>query len=597
MLNLMKLLPRRIKWFFVLGAILVFLGVLISLTIPNFISQFIKLLFSNNPIVDRVEVLRNWYIFQNTDKIEVQNKLIIIIAIQTILLSIFTFTSTYVFVYAAEQSSLFYRKELFKKLNSLSLKNISDLKPESIMTRISNDVAIFWDFLVGGLRMMVKGFIMIVGGVGIAFSVNWKMALIILPVIPLMVLIMFIIAKFTSPLIKKTQHQVENVTKEIDENIKGIRTVKTYNLEQERLNKFKNSNNIWFKLNTKVATIISSLHPIFFTLNNFIVIGIYMFVRNQYINNVATDNTVVQMNIFIEYLWIIAFGILLITMFLRFAFRAKISAVRIREVLIAKEDKLIIENGIRIDKNKEQNLDISIKNLNFKYYKNNPNYSLSNINLDIPYKSSLGIIGLFASGKSTLVTLLLNNYLYDEGSIKIGQHEVNQINTNDLLNTVGIVYQDSMLFSGTIRSNMLWAKPNASDEEINNALKNACAYDFVYKFNDNLDHEITQGATNLSGGQKQRISIARSLLRKPKILILDDSTSALDNITTRKVIENITKNYECSTILISQKIGALKNCDNIIVMESGKIIAQGKHEELINHSPFYAQIHKSQLEI
>ncbi|MCS4536845.1 ABC transporter ATP-binding protein/permease [Mycoplasma sp. CSL7475-4] len=597
MIKLMKMLPKRIKWIFTLGALLVFLGVLVSLTIPNFISQFIKLLFSDAPIVDHIEVLKNWHIFNNMPKVDVQNKLIIIIALQTTLLSLFTFASTFVFVFAAERSSLFYRKQLFKKLNALSLKNISDLKPESIMTRISNDVAIFWNFLVGGLRMMVKGFIMIVGGATIAFSVDWKMALIILPVIPIMMGVMVAIGKFASPLIKKTQWQVEKVTKEIDENIKGIRTIKTYNLENERLEKFRNSNNTWFKLNSKAATIITSLHPIFFTVNNFIVIGIYMFVRGEYISKTATDNTVVQMNIFIEYLWMIAFGILLITMFLRFAFRAKISAVRIREVLIAKEDKLVVENGIRINNNEDQNLDITIENLNFKYYKDNPNYSLSDINLHIPYKSSLGIIGLFASGKSTLVSLLLNNYVYDEGSIKIGDHEVNQINTKDLLNTVGIVYQDAMLFSGTIRSNMQWAKPDATDEEINTALKNACAYDFVYKFGDNLDHKITQGATNISGGQKQRLSIARSLLRKPKILILDDSTSALDNITTKQVIENITKNYKCTTILISQKIGALKNCENIIVMDSGKIIAKGKHEQLVESSPFYAQIHKSQLEL
>ncbi|MBU4690030.1 ABC transporter ATP-binding protein [Mycoplasma zalophidermidis] len=599
MIKMLKMLPKKIKFTFISGAIIAFVAVIVSLLLPNFISQFIRLIFDDKEL-QTIELLSGKItLFKDKPRNEVRDWLIIMIAIQTAITALLTFAFTAIFVYAAEQCSYFYRMKLYDKINSLSLKNISDLKPESIMTKISNDVAVFWDFLVVGFSTMIRGFMMIVGGIIMAFMVNTTMALVITPVIPGLLILITIIGKITSPLIKKTQKNLEYVTKNIDENIKGSRTIKTYNLENKRSKQFSGSNETWYKLSVKFNSIISILHPVFYTLINFVVIGIFMVIRHQTLEHVATATDLVNMNIFIEYLWTIGFGIILLTVFIIFGFKARVSAGRLMEIFNAKADKLYVENGIRISdiSNKNNlNYDLNIKNLNFKYYQDNPNYALTDINLNVPFKSSLGIIGLFASGKSTLVSLLLNNYVYNEGSITIGGHEVNQINTKQLLDTVGIVYQDPMLYSGTIKSNMLWAKPDATDEEINLALKNACAYDFVYKFDDNLNHPVTQGATNLSGGQKQRISIARTLLRKPKILILDDSTSALDNITTKTVINNIIKNYDCSTILISQKIGALKNCDKIAVMDSGHIIDQGSHEHLVKNCPFYKQIHQNQLE-
>lgn len=186
------------------------------------------------------------------------------------------------------------------------------------MTRISNDVATFWDFLVSGLRMIVKGTMLIVGGVILSLLVNWKMALVILPTIPILIIVMLVIAKFASPLIKKSKLQLEDVTKEIEENVNGARTIKTYNLETQRTQKFSQTNSFWYKLNTKFATVVTLLFPIFFTTVHFVVIGIYMFTRHQIISQVATDNTVVQMNIFIDYLWLIAFGIMLVTSFFTF---------------------------------------------------------------------------------------------------------------------------------------------------------------------------------------------------------------------------------------------------------------------------------------
>nr|WP_307927172.1 ABC transporter ATP-binding protein [Mycoplasmopsis bovis] len=227
-------------------------------------------------------------------------------------------------------------------------------------------------------------------------------------------------------------------------------------------------------------------------------------------------------------------------LFLSSLFRAKVAAARIIEAYDYETDNLYVSKGEIID-----SYDVEIKNLSFKYYDASPNFAIANVDITLPYKKSLGIIGPMGSGKSTIVNLLVNNYKYKEGSIKIGNKEVSQVNSKNLHDTVEIVHQESLLYTGTIRSNMLWAKEDASDEEIMQALKDACADEFVSKFEDGLDHPVYQGGKNLSGGQKQRLSIARSLLRKPKILILDDSTSALDNITASKVIDNIKGKYEC----------------------------------------------------
>ncbi|UOE63474.1 ABC transporter ATP-binding protein [Mycoplasmopsis bovis] len=593
MLKMVKILPSRIKWVFIIGSFLTLIYVLLNVMLPLLIKKYIDLILTEDRQAPyHMDFLNGRIDFGFITYNQAFKWLTIIVLLQTISTASLAFLSTLVIVLAAERSSYFYRNTLYKKIQSYSLKNIADLKAESIITRLSNDIAIFWEFLVNGTSIMIKGIFLIIGGLTVAALVDWQMSLSIIAIIPIVIVMGSIISVKTGPLLKKTQKAVDAVTKVVDENISGIRVIKTFNLETKRLNVLKEINNAWYDGQYKSTMIFSTAYPVFQMLLNWLMIGIYSVVGYYATISKINKDIITNINLFIDLLWQVAAGILLMLLFLSSLFRAKVAAARIIEAYDYETDNLYVSKGEIID-----SYDIEIKNLSFKYYDASPNFAIANVDITLPYKKSLGIIGPMGSGKSTIVNLLVNNYKYKEGSIKIGNKEVSQVNSKNLHDTVGIVHQESLLYTGTIRSNMLWAKEDASDEEIMQALKDACADEFVSKFEDGLDHPVYQGGKNLSGGQKQRLSIARSLLRKPKILILDDSTSALDNITASKVIDNIKGKYECSTIIISQKISNIKNADEIIVMSTnGFIISRGTHNQLAHSCEFYKQIYETQLE-
>ncbi|TKA59536.1 ABC transporter, ATP-binding protein [Mycoplasmopsis bovis 8790] len=593
MLKMVKILPSKIKWVFIIGSFLTLIYALLNVMLPLLIKKYIDLILTEDRQAPyRMDFLNGKIDFGFVSYNQAFKWLTIVVLLQTISTASLAFLSTLVIVLAAERSSYFYRNTLYKKIQSYSLKNIADLKAESIITRISNDIAIFWEFLVNGTSVMIKGIFLIIGGLTVASLVDWKMSLSIIAIIPIVIVMGTIISLKTGPLLKQTQKAVDAVTKVVDENISGIRVIKTFNLETKRLDLLKDINNAWYDSQYKSAMIFSTAYPVFQMLINWLMIGIYSVAGYYATISQINKDILTNINLFIDLLWQVAAGILLMLLFLSSLFRARVAATRIIEAYDYETDNLHVEKGEIIDE-----YDVEIKNLSFKYYDASPNFAIANVDISLPYRKSLGIIGPMGSGKSTIVNLLVNNYKYKEGSIKIGNKEVSLVNSKNLHETVGIVHQEALLYTGTIRSNMLWAKDDASDEEIMQALKDACADDFVNKFEDGLDHPVYQGGKNLSGGQKQRLSIARALLRKPKILILDDSTSALDNITASKVIDNIKEKYECSTIIISQKISNIKNADEIIVMSTnGFIINRGTHNHLAHSCEFYKQIYETQLE-
>ncbi|VEU75441.1 ABC-type multidrug/protein/lipid transport system ATPase component [Mycoplasmopsis maculosa] len=607
MIKMLKILPARIKTIFIVGAFLVLIYVLSNIFLPNLIGSYIKLMISKKGEPFTISFFNNLIAPQSWQNVPYDTAfkwLTVAIVVQTLVTALLALLSTIVIIYASEESSYFYRVKLFNSIQKLSLKNIADLKSESIITRVSNDIAIFWEFLVNGTTIMIKGIFLIMGGIVFSFLVDWKMALTIVAIIPVVAIMVVIIGITTSPLLKKTQKVVEEVTKTIGENISGIRLIKTYNLEEKRMNKITEINSRWHKIQYKQAMIFNVAFPIFFMVLNLLMIGIFSiaannanFLKSNGLQNDAAELEkykilIANINIFVDYLFLMAGGIILMLMFLGSFFKARVASLRIIEIIEYKVDDLYVKEGKIL-----QNYDIEVNKLSFKYYETAPNYSLLDVNFKIPFGKTLGIIGPTGSGKSTLVNLLMNNYIYSEGSIKVGGEELREINTKNLHDSLGIIYQDALLYSGTIKSNLLFAKENATEEEIKEALENACASEFISKFEDGINHPVSQGGRNLSGGQKQRISIARTLLRKPKVLILDDSTSALDNITTKKVIDNIRNKYDCTTIIVSQKIGAIKNADNILVLSNnGFVLDQGTHNKLLETCDFYKQIYETQLE-
>ncbi|WP_406615824.1 ABC transporter ATP-binding protein [Mycoplasmopsis hyopharyngis] len=592
---MIKMLPIKNKLLFLLGAFVISLTVFVSLFMSNVIGQFIKLIISDKSQNIDINFFSGRLIFKDIDYGIAKRNLILSFAGLTIFNALAILTATVLIVYTAELSSKFYRDTLFAKIQNLSLKNIADLKAESIITRVSNDVAEFWDFLVNGTTAMIKAPVMVIGGAILAFLTDKKMSIGVWLIIPLIIIIILSIGLAASPSIKKNQKVIEEVTKNVNENILGARVIKTFNLQANRKEKFHIANRNWYRLQYKINIIFAIGNPLFFSLINLLIAVVYWVVARQITTKpydlTANKELIVNINVFLDYLFIVSFGVILMSMFLVSLFRAKISAQRITEILDYDIKLLERKNDKHIS-----NYDLNVKELSFKYYDSSPDYSLLNINFTLGQNKVLGIIGPTGSGKSTLANLLVNNYIYNEGSIKIGENEVNEIDSQNLNKSIGIVYQEALLYTGTIKSNMLFAKDDASDEEIIEALKNACAYEFVNNFQDGLEHKVKQGGKNLSGGQKQRLSIARTLLRKPKIIILDDSTSALDNLTANKLINNIKQNYNCSLIIISQKISAIKSADNILVLARGSVMAQGSHKELVNECTLYREIFNNQLD-
>lgn len=592
MLKLIKFLPWKIKILFIVGSFISLISVIFELITPTLISQFIRLLFieNKNSQVD-LSFFNGLINFTFNNAINARNYMIYSIIVLTVISMSLTFGCTSLIVYAAERSSRYIRENFIRKLNTLSLKNISDLKPESLITRVSDDIAVFWEFLISATNVLTRAISMIIGGCILAVMNNVKMAIGLILLVPIILTIVSIMAKKASPSIKKAQLAVEEITKQVDENILGSRLIKIYDLYKNREEKFAKINKTWKNFNVNAGSIFVGIAPLFFGIFNLFVVVLYSLVVHDVISNVATYDTIVRFNIFIDYSFYVTFGVILGAVFISAFVKGKISATRVIEVLNTNEDKIYVSDGKKITKN----FDLKVENLSFKYYSSNPNYTLHNISFSLPFGKTLGLVGPTGSGKSILANLLVNNYLYNEGSILIGDNEIKEVNTKNLHETIGIVYQDALLNTGTIKENMLFAKNDATDEEINQALRDACAYDFVYKFEENLDHVITQGATNLSGGQKQRLSIARTLLTKPKILILDNSTSALDNITAHQVLQNIKNKYSCSTIIISQKLPLIKNADEIIVLSDGNMLDKGNHEKLMKSCSYYNESYNNQL--
>ncbi|WP_416321769.1 ABC transporter ATP-binding protein [Mycoplasmopsis felis] len=594
MLKMFKILPKQLKKQLFLGICLVLLNVILTMFIPILISQFLPLLIEKRELYKIV--LFNNEVYKTSS---FSNALVLLLGLTVSLIivsSVISITSLLLIVWAGEKASNFYRDTLFKKYQLLSLKDIAHFTPESLITRINDDVAVFWDFLVSASTSLVKSPFYIIAGLVFAFLTDVNLTFSIIAVIPLLVLVMGLIFKKVRPLISQNRKNLDAITKESDENILGIRFIKAYNLQNQQYKKFKNINTKWKNTEISVFNLFSAAMPSFFFIVNLVVVFIYatayLMIQNQ--PDLDYAQLVAKINTFIEYEFIIALGITTFSQFLGTFFRARVSSKRVIDVIETKYDDLLVTNGLNLSN--DSNYSIEFKNFNFKYFDTSEDYVLKDINFKIPAGHTLGIIGPTGSGKSTIANLLVNNMKYNDGNILIENKEVKEINSKQLRENIGIVYQDSLLYSGTIKSNLLFAKTNANEDEIQKAINNACANSFINSFPDKLDHIIGQRGKNLSGGQKQRLSIARTLLINPKILILDDSTSALDNITTKNLIQNIKNNYNTTNIIISQKINSIKHADNIIVLDKGRIIAQGTHQELIKNCPWYQDVNNNQLE-
>lgn len=479
------------------------------------------------------------------------------------------------------------RKEVYKKVQGFSFANLDEFSVSSLITRLTNDCNTLSQVAMMSLRMAVRAPFMMIFALIMALRINAKLATVFVVTIPVTVIALGLILKNARPLFLKMQSRVDRVNAIIQENLIGIRVVKSFNRQEHEEKRFKERNDSFRDTALKAISIIMFLMPVLTIVTFSTIIAVLWFGGRQVVAGSMGSGELIS---FITYITQILMSLMMLSFFFMQYLRGSASATRINEVLETDSEIKETENPII----KVQDGSIEFKNVSFAYPLSSEK-SLSNVNLEIKSGETIGIIGSTGSSKSTLVQLLPRLYDATEGEVKVGGVNVKNYNIETLRDQVAFVLQKNVLFSGTIRSNMKWGNENATEQEIINALKQSQAWEFVSKYSDGLDHVVEQGGDNFSGGQKQRLTIARALLKSPKIIILDDSTSAVDMATDAKIQKSFKEELgNITTIIIAQRISSIQQADRIIVMNEGKIDALGRHNELMINSSIYKEIYESQ---
>ena len=479
------------------------------------------------------------------------------------------------------------RQGLFDKIQSLSFSEIDNFKTSSLITRLTNDVTQVQNMVMMALRGMVRSPLICLGGIIMSLTISIKLSIIFLIVIPLIVLSVILITSKSIPFFTEMQKKIDNVNLVMRENLLGVRVIKAFAIEDKMRKRFSYANDELMDISVKAQSVTILLWPLVTLIMNLSVVAILWFGGN-YVNNGSLE--IGKIMAFINYLVQIMNSLNMLIMSIINFSRAKVSADRINEVLD-------VESSIkdREDAGEINNFDVEFKDVYFKYNKDGEDV-LKGISFKALEGEKIGIIGPTGSGKSSLISLIPRLYDTTSGSVMIGNKDVRNLKINDLRKIIGVVLQDTTLFSGSIADNLRFGMEDANEEMMESATKDAQAFEFITSSNEGYNREVGQRGKNLSGGQKQRISIARTLIKNPKILILDDSSSALDMATESKLQNSIKNRMKDSTVfLIAQRISAVMDSDKIIVLDNGEIAAIGTHKELIKNCEIYRSIAISQL--
>ena len=486
------------------------------------------------------------------------------------------------------------RQCLFDKVQDFSFSDIDRFSSASLITRMTNDVNAMTMMLNMGLRMLVRAPVMLIAALCISISINPRLAVVLLVVIPLMILAIGILMKICTRLFEAMQKKIDGLNNTLQENLIAIRVVKAFVRENHERDKFKKSNDELMDAALNVGLKVIAIMPIMMLAMNGATVAV-LYLGGKMV--MAEGFLLGDLQAFINYIFQILMSVMMVAVALLQLTRAQACAHRINEVLNtepsvedkphAKEQALPAPRG-----------QVEFKNVSFKYVATGTGDDvLSNISFTVKPGSFVAIVGGTGTGKSSLVNLIPRFYDVTGGAVLVDGMDVRDYPLEELRSRIGMVLQTNVLFTGTIRENLLWGRPDATEEEIIQAAKDAQAYDFIMSFPDGFDTMLTQGGTNVSGGQKQRLCIARAMLRKPAILILDDSTSAVDSATEAAIRESFQKNLKDTTvIIIAQRISSVQYADEILILDDDHIAGQGTHEELLANNAIYQEIYQSQQE-
>ncbi|AGK52207.1 ABC transporter ATP-binding protein [Bacillus sp. 1NLA3E] len=480
------------------------------------------------------------------------------------------------------------RKSLFERVQSLNFEDFQRFPTSSLITRMTNDVTQIQNTVFMSLRIMLRAPLFVFGGIMMAFIVNYRLALILITVVPVLILFLRWALNKAGKLFRSSQGKLDRVNSVMRENLVGMRLIKVLLRGTHETKRFEQANDELMKRTVSALRLIEFTMPFLLMVMNICILGVLWFGSIQV---GAGETKVGEVVAVVNYGTRIASSLSIFSMIILVFSRAKASGQRILEVLNAEIRSEIFseeDNGTQLLSEGKVQFDA----VSFRY-PGTTEQVLENISFTANPGSMIALLGATGSGKTSLFQLIPRLYEVNGGAIYIDDHDIQSINPGMLRKQIGFVPQETLLFSGTIKDNLAWGKEGASEEEMVIAAKDAQIHETILKLPKQYDAVIGQKGVNLSGGQKQRLAIARALIRKPKILLFDDSTSALDLKTEAKLLEAI-KQYTCTTFIITQKISTAMGADLILLLEGGKLIAKGRHEVLLKDSSLYRQIYQSQ---
>ncbi|HQE25028.1 MAG TPA: ABC transporter ATP-binding protein [Candidatus Atribacteria bacterium] len=482
------------------------------------------------------------------------------------------------------------RSAVFQKVQSFSSSNVDKFSTSSLVTRLTNDITQLQTLVLMSLRIMVRAPLLFIGGIIMAVSINARLTLILVVSIPLLILVLRYTIGKAMGFFSIMQQKLDRVNAVIRENLAGVRLIKAFVRADYEKERFATANDDLMYISLQALNLIITMMPIVMLIMNFSIVAVLWFGGGQ-VNRGTME--VGQVIAFVNYMTRILFSLITISNILLFVSRASASAERVGEVL---DTDIDIKSAPDADYTPLASGEVEFEDVWFGYGGGKKQMVLKGISFHAPSGKTIAILGATGSGKSTLVNLIPRFYDVVDGRVMVDKRDVRSIDLATLRSGIAIVPQDTILFSGTIKDNIRWGRKDATDEEIIEAAKIAQAHEFIMSFPDGYDTQLGQRGVNLSGGQKQRIAIARAIIKKAPILILDDSTSAVDVVTEQRIQKGLKEFMSGSTIfIVAQRISSVMDADKILILSEGRIEGEGTHEELLKSNPLYQDIYNSQL--
>lgn len=507
----------------------------------------------------------------------------------------FTMLTQYIAARTAMNVGTEVRECLYEKIISLSKKDREKFGNGRLMTSLNSDSYQIQQAILFFVRLVVRSPAIILGSLIFSFILDWRIGLAFIALVPTLLIVIFLVLGQSSKKYTSIQEALDDISTKSNDDINGARVIRAFNRQSEETESFGQTTSNYQNKSINVHKINSLINPIVFASTALITILIVFLVRGTLLNGTDAEKVVISSTIIAEmaYLAQIFFAVTQLPPVLLDIIKGGVARKRINQILSLEPS---ITSGNKINDSFTDGDIIAFKNVYFSYKESSDHYALNDLTFTLKKNQTLGVIGGTGSGKSTIINLVERFYDASKGEVEYKGINVKDYDLSSLRKEIGLVNQKSRLFKGTIKSNFLMANPNISDEEIEIALKQAEAYEFVSKYDDYLNHEVVEGGNNFSGGQRQRLCIARALAKKSELLVFDDSTSALDLLTDKKIREHLKEMKDITKIIISQRVATISDADQIIVLDKGFVVGIGTHEQLLKNCDIYKEIYETQIQ-